>query len=106
MGSAWHLGVRLQVVTNAQRTVHSLTTTDPAQADVIQMLRLMHWEEPVLYEDRVYRSQNVWRFCDATVRRYRVQRRAVRGRPLSAHWEAINQSRSRAHYGAITPSMW
>ena len=94
-GNAWHFGMKVHVGTDAHGTVHSLTTTDAAQADVHQLPQLLHGAERVLYGDKAYWSEDVRELCDATGMRCRVQRRAARGQPLSAHWAAINRSRSR-----------
>lgn len=94
-GNAWYFGMKVHVGTDAHGTVHSLTTTDAAQADVHQLPQLLHGEERVLYGDKAYWSEDVREFCPATGMRCRVQRRAHRGQPLSAHWAAINRSRSR-----------
>jgi IS5 family transposase len=94
-GNVWHFGMKVHVGTDPHGTVHSLTTTDAAQADVQQVSRLLHGGERVLYGDRAYWSEGVRQQCRARGMRYRVQRRATHGSPLSAHWEAINRSRSR-----------
>jgi IS5 family transposase len=94
-GQVWHCGMKVQVGTDPHGTVHSLTTTDAAQADVTQLPRLLHGQERVLYGDRAYWSAAARQQCRARGMRYRVQRRAAPGRPLSAHWQAINRSRSR-----------
>jgi len=94
-GNAWYFGMKVHVGTDTRGIVHSLTTTDAAQADVYQLPQLLHGEERVLYGDKAYWSEDVREMCDATGIRCRVQRRAARGTPLSAHWEAVNRSRSR-----------
>ena len=94
-GNAWYFGMKVHVGTDPRGVVHSLTTTDAAQADVYQVPQLLHGEEQVLYGDRAYWSEDVRQLCAATGMRCRVNRRAAPGKPLSARWEAINRSRSR-----------
>ena len=94
-GNAWYFGMKVHVGTDTHGIVHSLTTTDAAQPDVYQVPQLVHGGEQVLYGDRAYWSADVQQWCEATGMRYRVNRRAAPGRPLSARWEAINRSRSR-----------
>ena len=94
-GNAWYFGMKVHVGTDTRGIVHSLTTTDAAQADVHQLPQLLHGAERVLYGDKAYWSADVREMCAATGVRCRVNRRAAPGKPLSAHGEAVNRSRSR-----------
>jgi IS5 family transposase len=94
-GNAWYFGMKVHVGTDTRGIVHSLTTTDAAQADVYQLPQLLHGDERVLYGDKAYWSEDVRQLCAATGMQCRVSRRAAPGKPLSARWEAINRSRSR-----------
>lgn len=110
-GNAWYFGMKVHVGTDAHGTVHSLTTTDAAQADAYQLPQLLHGAERVLYGDKAYWSEDVRALCDATGIRCRVQRRAARGTPLSERWAAINRSRSRVrsrgeHAFQVVKRLW
>jgi IS5 family transposase len=94
-GNTWYFGMKVHVGTDPRGIVHSLTTTDAAQADVYQLPQLLHGGERELYGDRAYWSEDVRGLCEATGMRCRVNRRAAPGKRLSARWEALNRSRSR-----------
>ncbi len=94
-GNTWYFGMKVHVGTDPRGLVHSLTTTDAAQADVSQLPALLHGRERALYGDRAYWSQGWRRAFGQRGVRYRVNRRGTRGKPLSARWQAINRSRSR-----------
>lgn len=94
-GNNWYFGMKVHVGTDKRGTVHSLTTTHAAEADLNQLPQLLHGEERELYGDRAY-----WRQADreAFTRRgvrYRVNRRGHRNAPIPGHWREINRSRSR-----------
>lgn len=94
-GNQWYFGMKVHLGTDPHGLVHSLTTTDAAQADIQQLPELLHGEERTLYGDSAYWSQDLRRECVAHGVRYRVNRRGARNRPLSPRWKAINRSRSR-----------
>jgi IS5 family transposase len=95
-GRTWHFGMKLHIGTDRRGTVHSLTATHAAEADIRQLPHLLHGEETVLYGDQAY-----WKEADREVFeeagvRYRVNRRGPRGnRTLSRRWRKINRARSR-----------
>jgi IS5 family transposase len=94
-GNQWYFGMKIHVGTDRRGLVHSLTTTDAAQADVTQWPYLLNGEETTLYGDRAYWCKADREVCEAEGVRYRVQRRGTKQHPLSAQWERINQARSR-----------
>ena len=94
-GNTWYFGMKVHVGTDTRGVVHSLTTTDAAQADIHQLPALLHGEEREVYGDRAYWSEAGRHAFAARQVRYRVNRRATHGAPLGARWEAINRSRSR-----------
>lgn len=94
-GKDWHFGMKVHVGTDPQGLVHSLTTTDAAQADVKQLPELLHGEERELYGDSAYWKQADRREFQAKKVRYRVNRRAHRRRPLTARERQVNRERSR-----------
>lgn len=110
-GNTWHFGMKVHVGTDARGLVHSLTTTDAGQRELLQLPELLHGEEHVLYGDRAYWSEALRQECAQHGIRYRVQRRATRKRPLSARWRAINRSRSQVrargeHAFLVVKHLW
>lgn len=94
-GNVWHFGMKVHVGTDTRGLVHSLTTTDAAQADINQLADLVHGNEGALYGDGAYWNESDRRsFREAGVR-YRVNRRGHRYAPLTEQWKAINKTRSR-----------
>lgn len=94
-GNQWYFGMKVHVGTDKRGVVHSLVTTDAAEADINQLPNLLHGKERELYGDRAY-----WREADRQEwkgrgLRYRVNRRGHRNAPISDHWREINRSRSR-----------
>jgi IS5 family transposase len=94
-GNTWYFGMKLHVGTDPRGLVHSLTTTDAAQADVTQLPALVHGAERALYGDRAYWSEGLRQAFRRRGVRFRVQRRGTKKTPLSAWWQAINRARSR-----------
>lgn len=94
-GKDWYFGMKVHVGTDRRGLVHSLTTTDAAQADVTQLPHLLHGEESVLYGDRAYWAEGDRQACEAAGIRYRVNRRGTKQHPVSERWRRINQARSR-----------
>lgn len=56
-GNTWHSGMKVHVGTDKRGIMHSLTTTDAAQADVDQLAELVRGEERQLYRDDAYWSE-------------------------------------------------
>jgi len=94
-GNTWFFGMKVHVGTDPHGLVHSLTTTDAAQADVTQLPALLHGEERTIFGDRAYwRETDRQAFQERGVR-YRVNRRGTQKHPVSERWRKINRSRSR-----------
>jgi len=94
-GKLWYFGMKVHAGTDRRGLVHSLATTDAAQADITQLPRLLHGEESALYGDKAYWKEEDRELCEASGIRYRVNRRAAPHRPLSERWRQINRARSR-----------
>ncbi len=94
-GKMWYFGMKVHAGTDRRGLVHSLATTDAAQADITQLPRLLHGEESALYGDKAYWKEEDRELCEASGIRYRVNRRAAPHRPLSERWRQINRARSR-----------
>jgi transposase, IS5 family len=80
-GNPWHFGMKAHIGTD-RGTVHSLTTTSAAVADVTQMPELMHGEESEWYGDRAYWNERDRQYARSQAIRYRIQRRTTAGKPL------------------------
>jgi len=94
-GKQWHFGMKLHVGTDPHGTVHTVTTTDAAGADITQLPALLHGQEQVLYGDQAYwcaAHRAEWVAEGGT---YRVNRRGTKHRPLTPHEKRINRARSR-----------
>ncbi len=94
-GNQWYFGMKWHVDVDIRGTVHSVTGTDAAQADINQLPALLHGDETALYGDRAYWCEHHRQCAKQAGVRYRVNRRAKPGQPLSDHQKAINQSRSK-----------
>ncbi|MGH7547363.1 MAG: IS5 family transposase [Gemmatimonadales bacterium] len=110
-GNTWYFGMKLHVGTDPRGLVHSLTTTDAAQADVSQLPVLVHGAERAVYGDRAYWSEGLRQAFRRRGVRFRVQRRATRNAPLSPRWQVINRTRSRIrargeHPFSVVKRLW
>ena len=107
----WYFGMKVHVGTDRQGLVHSLTTTDAAQADITQLPQLLHGAERALYGDQAYWSAADRVACEAAGIRYRVNRRGHWRQPLTARWRAINRARARVrargeHAFGVVKHLW
>ncbi len=110
-GNTWHFGMKVHIGTDTRGVVHSLTTTDAAQSDIGQLPELIHGEETELYGDRAYWSEPDRESFEDVGVQYRMNRRAKRNAPLSAHWKGINRERSRVramceHSFLVVKRLW
>lgn len=110
-GKMWYFGMKVHVGTDRRGIVHTLTTTDAAQADITQVPHLLHGEETALYGDRAYWSERDRQACEAVGIRYRVNRRGTKQHPVSEHWRQINRTRSRVrargeHAFHVVKQLW
>lgn len=110
-GKTWYFGMKVHVGTDPKGVVHSLATTDAAQADIQQLPDLLHGEERVLYGDQAYWSEADRRACEQAGTRYRVNRRPTPHQPLSRRWRQINRARSRVrargeHAFHVVKTLW
>ena len=53
-GNTWHFGMKVHAGTDKRGVVHSLATTDAAEADVTQLPKLIHADEYEIYGDSAY----------------------------------------------------
>jgi IS5 family transposase len=90
----WHFGMKAHVGTDPHGLVHTLVTTHAGAADISQLPQLLHGEERELYGDQAYWSELHRIAAQEHGVRYRVNRRASPGRPLSEYQRRLNRLRS------------
>jgi IS5 family transposase len=111
-GGQWYFGMKAHVGTDLRGRVHTLTTTDAAQADITQLPQLLHGAERVLYGDKAYWKAEDRRLCEAAGIRYRVNRRGTEEHPSTTpYWKRINRARSRVraraeHAFGVVKCLW
>ena len=94
-GKMWYFGMKVHTGSDRRGIVHSVTTTDAAAADIMQLPHLLHGDERELFGDQAYWSEADRQAAKAAGVRYRVNRRPTPHHPLSDHWKRINRARSR-----------
>jgi IS5 family transposase len=110
-GNQWHFGMKVHFGTDRHGVVHSVTTTDAAQADINQLPQLVHGAEQELFGDQAYWSEPDRRAAQAAGLRYRVNRRPTKAHPLTKQWKGINRARSRVrafgeHVLLVVKHLW
>lgn len=90
----WRFGMKAHIGTDVNGLVHTVVTTDAAQADVSQLPKLLHGDEKVLYGDQAYWSEFHRQCAKTSGVRYRVNRRPNRGQPLTDYQKKLNRLRS------------
>lgn len=94
-GNQWYFGMKIHVGSDPQGLVHSLVTTDAAQADLNQLPDLIHGEEEEVFGDAAYRNERDRHSFQSAGVRYRMNRRGRRKAPLSDRAKRINREYSR-----------
>src|ERR1700730_9426577 len=110
-GKDWHFGMKAHIGTDRHGLVHSLSTTAANVSDITQMPELLHGEEREVFGDQAYWSETHRQAALVKGIRYRVNRRAVRARPLSEYQRFINRRRSAArarveHVFHVVKRLW
>ncbi len=90
-GQQWYFGMKIHVGTDRRGIVHSVTTTDAAQADITQFYDLVHGGESAVYGDKAYDAGYLRDDCEAQGVQFRVTQKG----PRTPHRDAINRARSR-----------
>jgi transposase, IS5 family len=90
----WHFGMKAHVGTDLNGLVHTLVTTHAGASEFNQLSKLLHGQERELYGDQAYWSELHRLAAKQHGVRYRVNRRANPGRPLSAYQRHLNRLRS------------
>ena len=94
-GNQWYFGMKVHVGSDPQGLVHTLVTTDAAQADIKQLPELIHGEEKEIFGDAAYRSKQSRHSFQTAGVRYRMNRRGRSKAPLSDRAKHINREYSR-----------
>lgn len=90
-GNQWYFGMKVHVGTDTRGLVHTVTTTDAAQADITQLPALLHGQETTLYGDKAYYKAEDKLHWECSGGAYRVNKSGKR----TAHGDTINAARSR-----------
>ena len=110
-GKQWYFGMKVHTGSDRRGIVHSLTTTDAAAGDIMQMPQLLHGDEREVFGDQAYWAEADRRAAKAAGVRYRVNRRPTKTQPLTEHWKRINRARSRVrargeHAYQVVKHLW
>ena len=110
-GKDWHFGMKSHIGTDRRGIVHSLSTTAANVHDSTQMPKLLHGAEREVFGDQAYWNESHRQSALAAGIRYRINRRAVRARPLSEYQRFINRRRSAArarveHVFHVVKRLW
>ena len=106
-GKQWYFGMKLHVGTDRRGLVHSLTTTNVAQADITQLPHLIHGQESTLWGDKAYYKRADKLDWELGGGRYLVNKSGKR----TPYWDAINATRSRTrargeHVFHVVKRLW
>ena len=106
-GQQWYFGMKVHVGTDTRGLVHSLTTTDAAQADITQLPHLLTGHESDLYGDKAYYKQDHKAHWTAGGGRYRVNKSGTRTEQTDAHNAARSRVRARVeHVFHVVKRLW
>ena len=90
-GKSWYFGMKVHIGTDPYGVVHTLTTTDAAQADISQLPELVHGFETSLHGDKAYSKESDRVAYEAAGGQYLVNQRGER----TPERDALNRERSR-----------
>ena len=106
-GNQWYFGMKVHVGTDTRGLVHSLTTTDAAQADITQLPALLHGTESTLYGDKAYYKAEDKLHWEAAGGRYRVNKSGKRTPHTDAHNATRSKIRARCEHGFhVVKRLW
>ena len=106
-GKSWYFGMKLHIGTDPHGLVHTLTTTDAAQADITQLPELVHGFEESLHGDKAYYKESDREAYEALGGQYLVNQRGER----TPERDALNRERSRVraqgeHPFLVVKQLW
>ncbi len=90
-GKSWHFGMKCHIGTDPHGLVHTLRTTDAAQADITQLPELVHGFEASLHGDKAYYPESDREAYEAVGGQYLVNQRGAR----TPERDALKRERSR-----------
>ena len=106
-GQQWYFGMKIHVGTDTRGVVHSLTTTDAAQADITQLPHLVHGAASTLFGDKAYYKAEDKLHWEASGGQYRVNKRGKRTPRTDAHNAARSKIRARCEHGVhVVKQLW
>ena len=94
-GNQWHFGMKFHAGMDPNGLVHTLTATAANTADITELPQLLHGDEQTVWGDAAYWKEDDRRRLLAEGKRYRINRRGTKDRPLTEHQRRVNRSRSR-----------
>ena len=106
-GQQWYFGMKIHVGTDTRGVVHSLTTTDAAQADITQLPHLIHGAESTLFGDKAYYKADDKLPWEASGGQYRVNKSGKRTPRTDAHHATRSKIRARCEHGFhVVKRLW
>jgi IS5 family transposase len=110
-GNQWYFGMKAHVGTDTKGLGHSVVVTDAVVHDSRVMDDLLHGEEPAVYGDKAYVSEEKEREYEGKGIKWCVKRKATRGYQLSEEDKEYNhrQGRIRAkveHVFMVVKNLW
>lgn len=90
-GKQWYFGMKVHIGTDRRGLVHTVITTDAAQADITQLPHLLHGAETTLHGDKAYYKADHKLQWESEGGTYLVNKSGKR----TAYWDRINATRSR-----------
>jgi len=94
-GKQWHFGMKAHIGTDANGYVHSAKVTAANVHDSTVMEECLHGEEEAIYGDKGYVSEERKQKFEARGVRWRVLRKASRGKQLTEEDKAFNRECNR-----------
>lgn len=110
-GNQWHFGMKMHVGTDVHGCAHSVVVTDAGVHDSTVMEDLLHGQEQVIYGDKAYAGAERQARAESNHILWRVNRKAHRGRKLTAADRAFNRKNNRTrarveHVFGVIKHLW
>jgi IS5 family transposase len=110
-GNQWYFGMKAHIGTDPKGRVHSVAVTHAAVHDSMVVDDLLHGEETVIYGDKAYADGSRKAAFEESGGTWRVNRKAKRGRKLTAADRAFNRKSNRVralveHPIGIVKNLW
>ena len=110
-GQQWYHGMKVHAGMDPKGVVHTVTVTPANVADITELPNLIHGEERTLWGDAAYAKEANRRAWRAAGKRYLVNRRGTKTKPLTDYQRRVNRSRSRTrargeHVFRVVKCLW